>query len=520
MTALPPYLLLKERFAQISHLGHAASILNVDAQVLMAAGSAADRTGQVIAIATASHMLINAPEVAQWLDAAEKDKAALSPDDQRNLVLMRSYWVHATALSKELAEEVARIESEGERLHVAYKKSGDWGKMRDWYAHSFDTARAIGQAKMAKLGVATPYDALLDSFSPGLTSARIDAEFAKLEAHLPAIIQAAVEKQASQPKALLLKPYPVEQQIELCRTLAIAMGFDTNRGVISVIDGHPSCNGSPDDIRFTLGCTPENFLEAVYSTVHEAGHGIYDQNRPAAWRYQPAGEHLGMNVHESQSRIMEVQACHTPEFFRFLEQAARAAFNEPDEPSLSAENLERLINTAQPSFIRTEADEVTYAVHVMLRYRIEKAMINGDMTIDDVPAAWNDGMQQMLGITPSHASEGHMQDVHWPCGLVGYFPAYTLGDMGAAQLYAAAVTARPEITAALEQGDFAPLRTWLNDNVHSKGALLPTDEMFRQATGEGLNADYLLNHLSQRYLGKPFASSTAISQYNNKPKLS
>ena len=514
MAARTAYDLLKERFAQISHLGHAASILNVDAQVAMAAGSAADRTGQVIAIASASHMLITAPDVAQWLDAAEKDKASLPADDQRNLELMRRNWVHANALSKELAEEVARIESEGEHLHVEHKKNGDWAKMRDWYKHSFDTARAIGTAKMAKLGVATPYEALLDSFSPGLTSARIDAEFAKLQAHLPAIIREAVARQQALPAPLPLKSYPVEQQVELCRTLALAMGFDTNRGVISVIDGHPSCNGSPDDIRFTLGCTPENFLEAVYSTIHEAGHGIYDQNRPAAWRYQPAGEHLGMNVHESQSRIMEVQACHTPAFFRFLEQAARKAFNEPTEPSLSAANLERLINTAQPSFIRTEADEVTYAVHVMLRYRIEKAMVNGDMTIDELPKAWNDGLKDMLGITPPHAGQGHMQDVHWPCGLVGYFPAYTLGDMGAAQLYAAATKARPDITAELEKGNFTPLRTWLNDNVHGKGSLLPSDEMFRQATGEALNADYLLNHLSQRYLGRPFVAAAAAAPDN------
>ncbi len=509
MTTRTAYEFLKERFAQISHLGHASGILHVDAQVSMAAGSAADRTGQIVAIAAASHMLITDPAVSQWLDTAEKDAVTLGADDRRNLALMRREWVHANALPKEMAEELARLESDGERLHTAHRAGGDWSKMRDWYKHSFDIARAVGNAKMKKLGVATPYEALLDSFSPGMTTARIDAEFAKLEAHLPALIRDIVAHQKNLPPALPLKPYPAEQQIALCRNIALAMGFDSNRGVISVIDGHPSCSGSPDDIRFTLGCTPDNFLEAVYSTIHEAGHGIYEQNLPAAWRYQPAGTPLGMNVHESQSRVMEVQACHTPEFFRYLERAARAAFNEPHEPSLAAENLARLINTAQPSFIRTEADEVTYAVHVMLRYRLEKALVNGEMDIDDLPRAWNDGMQQMLGITPAHAGQGHMQDVHWPCGLVGYFPAYTLGDMGAAQLYAAALRAHPDIPAQLEQGNFAPLREWLAAHVHGKGSLLPTDEMYRQATGEALNAHHVLDHLSRRYLGKAFAPHAA-----------
>lgn len=503
---------LKERFEKITDISNAAAILAKDSQVFMPKNSGPDRTRQMIALAEIAHSLIKAPEVGQWLDEAEKAGASLPAEDKRNLTLMRREWVHAASLPDDLASEIARLDSEGERLHTELRKSGDWSKIKDWYAHSFEVMRAAGQAKKDKLGASSAYEALLDSFSPGLSVATVDREFGALEKALPALIREAVQKQEQAPAPLPLQgTFPWAQQEELCRRLTKALGFDFTKGRMDMVDGHPSCGGSASDVRFTTDCDENNFLEAVYSTVHETGHALYEQNTPEKLRYQPLGGSMGMALHESQSRIIEIQACHTPEFFKYLEKEARAVFNRPDDPALSAKNLELLVNRANPSFIRVQADELTYPAHIILRYKLEKAVVEGTLSVDDLPKAWNDGIKTLLGITPPDPSQGCMQDVHWPTGAVGYFPAYTLGDMGAAQLFAAACRAKPEIRPELANGNFTPLREWLRDNVHSKGSLLTTDELFTAATGEKLNARHYLNHLSNRYLGKDWQQAPAAN---------
>lgn len=502
---------LKQRFAEVCNIRNAGKILGKDRETAMAPGSAPDRTRQLVTLAAVAHRMMNDPAVKQWLTEAEKNKAVLSAQDRRNLKLMRDK-IEDSAMPENLAEASARLSSEGENLHTALRSTGNWGKMQGWYEKSFDIMRRIGADKQARRGFASVYEALLDNFSPGIKAADVTRELDKMEQALPAMIREARQKQAAEPQPIPLKgPFPKKQQAELLRRIVTAMGFDFNRGRFDVVDVHPSSGGTSDDTRFTTDYDEENFLEAVYSTIHETGHAMYDQNQPANWRYQPAGSHLGMAVHESQSRIMEMQACMTPEFFEYLEREARAVFGRPHDPALSAENLRRLKHRVQPSFIRVQADELTYPAHVILRHKLEKAVIEGRLQVRDLPQAWNSGMRQLLGITPPDPSKGCMQDVHWPAGLIGYFPAYTLGDMGAAQLFAAACRDKPEIRAALKNGNFTPLREWLRDNVHSKGALLTPDELFTQATGQPLNADFYLDHLSRRYLGRPYRPAIKLS---------
>lgn len=521
MAAAPksPYEKLIERFEEIIDLGNAAAILYKDAEVFMPKGSAGDRTRQLIALARQTHNLIKDPQVEQWLNEAERDSGKLSPVDRRNLALMRRAWVSEAGLPDELAQEITRISSEGEKLHTALRKTGDWSKMKDWYAHSIDVMRTVGKIKKDKLGSASVYEALLDSFSPDLADATVAREFAALEKALPGMIREAVDIQAKSPQPLPLKgPFPQAQQAELCHRLAKAMNFDFDKGRMDAIDAHPSSGGSASDVRYTTDCSDEtNFLPAVYSTIHETGHALYEQGTPLGNRYEPVGATMGMAVHESQSGIMERNAAHTPEFFQFLEKQVREVFNRPDDPALSAKNLELLAKQVNPSFIRIEADELTYPAHIILRYKLEKAMVEGSLAVNDLPKAWNDGMKNLLGITPPDNSKGCMQDVHWPVGLVGYFPAYAIGNMIAAQLYEAAVKARPEIPAELGNGNFKPLKEWLVANVHSKGSTLTTDELMIAATGEKLNSKYYLDHLSRRYLGRPFSQRPAAN-VNSAPK--
>ncbi|PJB72423.1 MAG: peptidase M32 [Alphaproteobacteria bacterium CG_4_9_14_3_um_filter_47_13] len=504
---LKEYEKLKNLFQDYTQINNTISILHNDQQISMSPGSAPDRAEQMGALSKIAHRLINAPEIKDLLEKVEAAPSeSFSKEDQRNIKLMRKI-VAEQNISEDLSTAISNICNEGWEKHTKLRDAGDWSQMKDWIQHSVDTMREVGRDKKERLGFASAYEALLDTFNTGMKAGHVAQELGKMEKSLPGLIREAAQKQKEEkPPVAFSGTFPKEQQEELCRRVLEAMGFDFNRGRLDFISGHPSSGGTSDDTRLTTFYDEKNFFKALIAAIHEGGHGIYNQTLPREWRYQPAGEPLGMDLHESQSRIMEVQAAMTPEFFEYLEIQARDIFNRPDDPALSAENMRKLRQTVAPSFIRVYADEITYSAHIILRHKLESALIEGTLTAEDLPQAWNDGMKNLLGITPPDHSQGCMQDVHWPSGAIGYFPAYTLGDMGAAQFFAAACKDRPEIRSELKTGNFKPLQEWLEENVHSKGSLLTTEEIFVQATGKKLGADDYLNHLSERYLGKPYTA--------------
>lgn len=492
------YASLKERFHLLANLTGAGSILYLDSMTVMKPGSESDRSEQTMALATAGQKLLAHPEVKGWLDEAEANASTLSRDDRTNLRLMRRRWVSATAIPESLVRESARLEIEGNNLHTRHRDEGNWAKMKPVYEASFRTAREIGEIMKDALGVATPYEALLDQFNPGLTLATVEREFATLEAALPGMIAGALERQKTAGAALPLPAVPLGALKQIGEELMLAIGFDESRGVLHVGDMHPLSGGTPDDSRLTTRYDPTNPLDGLFTVAHETGHSLYEQGSPAAWRYQPAGHTMGMDIHESQSMIMELQACRTPEILEYLVGKFSA---QGSDAAFTADNFARSLFRVQPSFIRVHSDELTYPVHIILRFNLERDLIAGKLAMSDLPDAWNEGMKKSLGIVPPGPAQGHMQDVHWATMSIGYFPAYTLGAMGAAQLFAAAVKARPEIRAELRQGQFKALRQWLTDNVYSKGSLLTQDELFTAATGEKLNAACYMSHLSRRFLG-------------------
>jgi carboxypeptidase Taq len=493
------YASLKERFRLLSNLTGAASILYMDSMTVMKPGSEADRSEQTMALATAGQKLLADPQVKDWLDEAEASAVNLSRDDRTNLRLMRRKWVSATAIPESLVRESARLEIEGNNLHTRYRDSGDWATMKPAYEAAFNVAREIGAVMKDALGVATPYEALLDQFNPGLKLATVEREFARLEQALPGMIAEATERQKSLAPARRMPAAPLAVIEQIGAELMIDMGFDASRGVLHVGDMHPLSGGTPDDSRLTTRYNAEDPLDGLFTVAHETGHSLYEQGSPVAWRYQPAGHTMGMDIHESQSMIMELQACRTPEFLEFLARKFSARIGDAE---FTADDMARNLFRVEPSFIRIHSDELTYPVHILLRFNLERDLIAGQLSVSDLPEAWNEGMKKSLGIVPVGPAQGHMQDVHWPTMSVGYFPAYTLGAMGAAQLFAAAVKARPGIREELRQGRFKTLRQWLLDNVHSKGSLLTQDELFTAATGEKLNAAFYMSHLSRRYLGR------------------
>ena len=495
------YANLKERFRLLSNLTGAGSILYMDSMTAMKPGSDSDRSEQTMALATAGQKLLSHPEVQGWLDEAEASASTLARDDRTNLRLMRRQWVSATAIPESLVRERARLEIEGNNLHTRHHEKGDWATMRPVYEAAFRNAREIGAVMKDALGVATPYEALLDQFNPGLKLDTVEREFARLEQVLPGMIAEATERQRSGGPARPLPRVPLDILKKMGEELMLDLGFDESRGVLYVGDMHPLSGGTPDDSRLTTRYTPDDPLDGLYTVAHETGHSLYEQGAPVAWRYQPAGHTMGMDIHESQSMILELQACRTPEF---LECLSRKLSVHGSDAAFTADNLAKHLFRVKPSLIRIHSDELTYPVHILLRFELERDLIAGKLEVGDLPEAWNEGMKRSLGLIPPGPAQGHMQDVHWPTVSIGYFPSYTLGAMGAAQLFAAAVKAVPEIREELRQGQFKLLRRWLTDNVHAKGSLLTQDELFTAATGEKLNAADYMGHLSRRYLDRDY----------------
>lgn len=490
---------LKERFAHIQRLTDATALLNVDSQKAIPVGSRAAREAQIVAIKTAAHTAISDPQVQEWLARAESDAGKLSAADQRNLVLMRREWIHRALLPADLAAEKARLEIEGLNLHVAHKRTGSWDDMKDHYAHSFAILRECGAVKKEALGVGTAYEALLDEFSIGVREDMLDREFAVVDRVLPQIVQEAHALQATKPEPLPVQgTFPVRQQHKLNKIIAQHIGFDFSRGRMVDNDNYMTDGGS-DDCYITTAYDKNNVFDGFI--MHETGHGLYVQGLPREFALQPAGNYLGLAVHEMTAMIIECHAAATPGFFQFLAYQMQHVFNRHADSALMPENLQALNRRTQPSFIRMLADELTYPLHLTLRYGLERDMIAGKLDVArDLPEAWNEGFKARFGITPPDPKQGCMQDQHWPGGSIGYFPDYILGRMGAAQLFAAAARAHPTIA----HDDMPALKSWMTENVYSKGSLLPLDDLFTQATGEKLNAQPLFDHLSRKFLGKPY----------------
>jgi carboxypeptidase Taq len=490
------YAALARRHARMSHIGAARGMLSWDHQTMMPAGGAASRAEQLAVLGVIEHEMATEHALPDLFARAETEP--LEDWQSANLREMRRRWRHATALDADLVERLSRAASAGDLAWRAARPSDDFAGFAPALKDVLAVVREAAARKAAAFGVA-PYDALLDEYEPGFGSARVDVLFAELERFLPDFLGRALERQAARPEPLRPEgPFPIERQRELAVRLMAAVGFDFVHGRLDV-SLHPFCGGTPDDVRITTRYDESDFTSALMGVLHETGHAMYERGLPDAWRNQPVGEARSTGVHESQSLLVEMQACRGREFLTFAAPIMRDALGGAG-PAWHPDNLYRLYTRVEPGFIRVDADEVTYPAHVVLRYKLERALIAGELAVEDLPGAWNEGMKRLLGIVPPSDTLGCMQDIHWADGAFGYFPTYTLGAMAAAQLFAAAKGAVPAIPAALERGDFAPLMAWLRANVHELGSYHAADELMIRATGAPLGVRAFEAHLAARYL--------------------
>jgi carboxypeptidase Taq len=332
-----------------------------------------------------------------------------------------------------------------------------------------------------------------------MRAAEVDRVFGAVKQWLPGLIREVRARQAKNPAVPAHGPFPVAAQRALCERVMNLLEFNFDGGRLDV-SPHPFSGGVPEDVRLTTRYTDDDFAGSLMGTIHETGHGRYEQNRPRAWLGQPISEARSMAIHESQSLSFEMQLGRSRAFLGVLAPLLTEAFGA--QPAFEPDNLFRLYTRVEPGFIRVDADEVTYPAHVILRYEIERPLVEGDIEVDDIPALWDDKMQALLGIdTRGNYTDGPMQDVHWPGGAFGYFPCYTLGAMYAAQWFQTMRRGKPSLDADIARGDFSGVFDWLRANIWEQASRYPTDELCRRASGGPLDPACFKAHLEARYLG-------------------
>ena len=441
------------------------------------------------------HETLTDSRVCDLLDEAEGETDTLDEWQRANLARMWRRWREAAALPGDLVQALSEASSRCEMVWREARPASDFPA----FAEAFAPLLALVREKAAALGKAmdcAPYDGLIESYEPGLRSATIDPLFEDLAGFLPEFLGRVREKQAGS-DALPSVGAPVEAQQTLAGRLMAALGFDFDHGRLD-ISLHPFCGGSAGDIRITTRYDEADALSGLMGVLHETGHALYEAGLPEAWRYQPVGQAGGMALHESQSLLIEMQACRSRPFMRFLAPLLGEHLNGGD--SADAEALYRRAIRVEPGYIRVDADEVTYPAHIMLRYRLERALIAGDLAVDQVPGAWAEIHEALLGLRPENDTLGCLQDIHWSVGEIGYFPSYTIGGLMAAQFFDAAARDEPDIWPAIERGDFAPLLGWLRANVHGLASRYQGPVLLERATGAPLGTSVFKTHLQRRYL--------------------
>ena len=490
---------LETRFRRLSVLRDAMAALRWDSAVMMPTGGAGARGDQLAELALVCHGVLTDAGLAELLDAAEGDAGELDDWRRANLAEMRRRWRHANAVPADLIRALSEARSTCEVVWRDARAGDDFAAARPHLERVVRLTRESAEAKSGLLGCA-PYDALLDVHDPGSRTAGIEPIFDELSGFLADFIGEAVESQGGDPPPAPPRGrFPVDAQRRLGERLMRRLGFDFDHGRLDA-SHHPFNGGVREDQRLTTRYDERDFTSGLMAVLHETGHALYEKGLPAKWRHQPVGASRGMSMHESQSLILEMQACRGDAFIRWLAPVVREAFGgEGDE--WRADNLARVCRWVRPGLIRVDADEVTYPVHVVMRFHLERALIAGDLKVADLPDAWREGMRRSLGVEPRDDRDGCMQDVHWFGGGFGYFPSYALGAIAAAQLFAAAREAEAEVVPGLGRGDFEPLLSWLRTNVHECGSRYTPPEILIRATGRSFDVDGFKDHLRARYLG-------------------
>ncbi len=505
--ACPAYTQLKYRFRDIGRMNAIIETLGRDFLTAMPAGAYVSRLGHIAFLFRRMHEDLSSSEIRSLLDSAQDHDYNHPEDwdewDRANLREMANMYRMYCCISPELMERKARLSYEGRRHHSALKKTGDWEQAKGFLSEQIELHRNIAEARCETFHEKSHYQMLMQEHMPAMTIDIVDGLFSQHMEFLKDFLPKVLKKQARTKEPLpLTAEYEDEAQMWLNRSLLRVIGFDFKRGGLDETGHNPVEGGTPEDTRLVISNVDEsNFMDSMKSALHEGGHGIYIQGLPRKeWRYQPVAMDLGAVVQESQALLIEMIIGRKQEFFEFLSPRLEGLFHGINAPALSPENLFKLKNWVKPTIDRKRADEVTYFYHAMIRYELERDLIDGKLSVDKLPESWVEKMHDTLGVYPDSHLEGCLQDVHWFVGKFGYFPAYVLGHMLAAQFFEALQKDIPTLEKDIANGNFKKIKSWLIQNIYSKGRLMHMQDLVKAATGSKLSSAALERHLKARYL--------------------
>ncbi len=484
---------LRQRLAELTDLSNAAHLLGWDQQTMMPPRGGAARAEALATLEQISHEMFVSAETGRLLDAAEAELDGAEPDsdDARLVRVTRRRWEKARGVPSDLAADLARAASIGQEAWVDARERSDFSAFVPYLTHNLELARRYVDCLD---GFDCAYDALLDDYEPGMKSAEVDVVFAELKAELVPLIAAVTEHQEKVDDSCLHHEVPVERQRVLADDIVRMMGFDAS-GWRMDDAVHPFATGfSNADIRITTRWDQDYFPSGLFGAMHECGHGLYEAGIADSLQRTPLGHAESLGLHESQSRLWENIVGRGRSFSGVLAPRVAQTFGGP-LAGLDAETLYRAVNRITPSYIRVEADEATYGLHIVLRFELEQELIEGRLAVTDLPEVWNTRFKQYFGLDVHNDAEGVLQDVHWSAGLIGYFPTYALGNLIAGQLWQRAGTDIPDLDARIAAGELGPLREWLREHVHRHGAKFSTPELLQRVVGGPIAVEPFISYL-------------------------
>lgn len=490
------YARLTAELREIATLSSVGSLIGWDQETYMPAGGAALRADQRQMLSGLIHERRTSTTLGDLIRACEESPALIRDAKKRaNIREARRDYDRATKLPRALVEEMARCASLGMDAWKHAKKQSNFKTFLPWLEKTVSLNREKAKCYGVPRG-GEHYDALIDEFEPGMTAARTEAIFDPFRAELVPLIDRAAGSPHKPDDDAARVVLPVDKQKEFASRVAAKFGFDFSAGRMDET-AHPFCEGiGPGDTRLTNRYRPDGWCDALSTATHEGGHGMYEQGLTKDKHFgQPLAEAVSLGIHESQSRLWENFVGRSLPFWKWAIHVAREVFGR-DLPKFSAEDVFRAANIVRPNLIRVESDELTYNLHIMLRFDLERAMLRGDLSCKDLPGAWNERLKRDLRLKVPNDAKGCLQDIHWSMGAIGYFPTYTFGNLYAAQFWEAIHRAVPDRDARLAQGDFAPILAWLRDKIHRHGRLFSAEELCLGATGRTLSHDPLMRHLS------------------------
>ena len=487
---------LRDKFRVIHNLNHASQYLSWDEAVMMPKGGGLARADSLATLRLLVHEMITSSEVGELIDAAKAEKSA-DEWELANLRVIEHQRKRSTAVPPDLVVALSKASSACEQEWRERRAENDWESVVPLLSEvvRLTRERAICLGKALAID---PYDALLDEYEPGLKQQFIDPLFSRLIEFLPGFVDDVMARQG--PPSKFQGDFSPESQMKLATRLMNPLGFNFSRGRIDT-SHHPFSCGDFADTRITTRFGANDFLESMYAVLHETGHALYQQGLPQDLYDQPVGHSLGMMIHESQSLFMEMQICRGDSFLQFAKPVIEETLNvRGNGTPWNLRSFSNAVRRVERGKIRVESDETTYPLHIVLRYGIEKALLNDELSVDDIPDVWNQRMLDSFGIElGDDFRNGCMQDVHWFAGLIGYFPCYSLGALTAAQFYQAMKRETSDIEDDFEAGKFDRSLEWQRTNIHSRGQLIPSFELIETVTGSPLSCDAFIAHVTSRY---------------------